>query len=169
MKRTMLALVLLGCMVAAGCQQRFQMDTEVFDRFDLVTLKVSKSADVLHALKKDDEMIAQSPTVVVSWGQRNEQDHLWCNVVAFDDQTLAAARKYAAAFEEFDRVVYITARRKLRFDAQLVVPRQLLDEPYADAGARNRAVLAWAIDTFKHDMDSLGDENTELAGLVMLV
>ena len=64
---------------------------------------------------------------------------------------------------------FITARRKLRFDAELVAPRQLLDEPYTDAGDRNRAILAWAMESFREDMDSLGRENTELLSLAMLI
>jgi len=168
--RTMLVVAVFGglALMAAGCQ-RFQMDTEVFDRFDLATLKVSRSADVLNAIKKDDELVVQSPTVVCSWGQRDNGDNLWCNAVAFDEQSLTAVRKYAAAYEQFDRPYFVTACRKLRFDAQLVVPQRLLDEPYADAGARNRAVLAWALDRFREDMDTLSGQSTELNSLAMLI
>jgi len=167
-KRILFAAAVLGGLAVAGCQ-RFQMDAEVFDRFDVATLKVSRSADVINAIKKDDELLVQSPTVVAAWGQRDEQSRLWCNAVAFDEETLTAVRKYAAAYEQFDRSYFITARRKLRFDAELVVPRQLLDEPYTDAGDRKRAILAWAMESFREDMDTLGGENTELLSLAMLV
>ncbi|HEV59058.1 MAG TPA: hypothetical protein ENN87_16430 [Phycisphaerales bacterium] len=168
MKRTLFAAAVLGGLAVAGCQ-RFQMDAEVFDRFELATLKVSRSADVLNAIKEDDEMLVQSPTVVALWGQRDEQNRLWCNAVAFDEESLTAVRKYATGYEQFDRSYFITARRKLRFDAELVAPRQLLDEPYANTSDRNRAILAWAMESFREDMDTLGGENTDLLNLVMLV
>jgi len=161
--RIVRTVVLLGAamcgLLVAGCQQRFAMDRDVFDRYYATNLRLSRSADVLTIIKKDAEVVTQTGGVVASAGERYKGQNLWFNAVAFDEQDLTAARKYAFAYEQFDKSWYVTARRRLRFDAQMLVGADVLAEPYTNDNARRKAILKGLVDAFQGDLGPAAADN----------
>lgn len=151
-------IVVMGlCAVAAGCQESYDDNKDIFNRFYMTDLKQSASADVLNIIKTlQREEMTQSGNLVVSFGDDNDGATLWYNMVAFDDQTLKAARKYA--FLENEK-----SPQRLRFDAQAVVDPQILAGPYTDENARKLAILNWLDRQFSTDGKQISASSQVLA------
>ncbi|MBN1817262.1 MAG: hypothetical protein JW828_07855 [Sedimentisphaerales bacterium] len=170
--KTRIALVaigIVGCLIVNGCQQPFNIDREVFERYGDITLKISRSQDVLTALTSDQETLIQSGNVILSVGQREKSNHLWFNAVAFDEQELTATAKYGMGYERYAPSIYINPEYKMRLDLEMVAPKDLLSEPYSTENARRIAVLTWAFETCKSDLAKGTGESQDLAGAVLLV
>jgi hypothetical protein len=106
-RKIFLPVALSLCLLLAGCQS-FNADQEVFRRYYLTTLKLTQSADILPVIAEDQrELLSQSESVVASWGQNKKGSILWFNMIAFDEESLAAARKYCFAVDEKARSFYI--------------------------------------------------------------
>ncbi len=122
------------------------MNTKVFDRYYMTTLKLSRSSDILSIIKNDDELVSQGGNVIASYGSADDGDDLWFNAVVFDEDELTAMGKYSLGFEQFNPAFYINSVRKVRFDAELVLGADVLSEPYADDNARKVAILDYLFD-----------------------
>lgn len=156
------------CFVSSGCQLMVR-DSKVFDRYYMTTLKFSSSADVLaHIQKEDSEFLSQSESVVASWGQKWSDAALWFNMVAFDEDELTAVRKYAFLGNEKAKGFYIVPAQSLRFDAQIVIDRAVLDEPYANENERRIAVLQNVLDVFSEDVNQLTFDSQTLMSASMM-
>lgn len=141
------------CVAAAGCQQSYDDNKDIFNCFYMTDLKQSASADVLNIIKTlQREDVAQSGNIVASFGDDNDGMISWFNLVAFDDQTLKAARKYGFMVNErTQQRLLMKPPQKLRFDAQAVVDPQILAGPYTDENARQLAILNWLDRQFSTD------------------
>jgi hypothetical protein len=141
------------CVAATGCQRSYDDNKDIFNRFYMTDLKQSASADVLNVIKTlQREEVTQSGNLVVSFGDDNDGMISWFNMVAFDDQTLKAARKYGFMVNErAQQRLLMKAPQKLRFDAQAVVDPQILAGPYTDENARRLAILNWIDRQFSTD------------------
>ena len=93
-KGLLVPLAVIACTVLSGCRT-FDSDKEVFGRYYLTTLKLSKSADILGIIQNEEiELLSQSENVIASWGQKKNDSILWFNMVTFDQDNLTATRKY---------------------------------------------------------------------------
>lgn len=166
-KNLFVAVSLVGCVLFSGCLENTQ-NKQVFGRYYLTTLKFSNSADVLSTYSTNKELTSQSESVVGSWGQKDDGDAIWFNVVAFDEVKLTAARKYALLVEE-NTELYITVKKhKFRFDSQSVMPSRLLAEPFDNENARSIAILKNLSENFNKDTGQLVFDGADLRSAAML-
>lgn len=129
--------------VLAGCGQPLSTYESVYERYYATTLGLSTSADVMAIIRdRDAELLSQSENVVAAWGKKGKNDRThWFNMVAFDQDSAAAVRKYGFILEE---TVWGPNRQPtpaLRLDAEIIMDAAVLDEPYPNANAKRIAVL----------------------------
>jgi hypothetical protein len=168
-RKIFLPVALSLCLLLAGCQS-FNADQEVFRRYYLTTLKLTQSADILPVIAEDQrELLSQSESVVASWGQNKKGSILWFNMIAFDEESLAAARKYCFAVDEKARSFYIKPMQRLRFDAQIVLDEQTLTRPYAGSNEKRIDVLKKILADFKQDAAHLTFDSQTLHSASMMV
>jgi hypothetical protein len=152
----------------AGCEETMK-DKDVFGRYYVTTLKFSTAADVLGtAVIGDKELVTQTSSVVASWGQEQDGQKLWFNIVAFDENKLTAARKYALMIDESTGIHVITPNRSFRFDAQSAASVRLLTEPFDNENARSIAILKALSEDFNADTGQVRLDGADLRSGVML-
>lgn len=166
-KNVFVAISLVGCVLFTGCIETAQ-DKQVFGRYYLTTLKFSNSADVLGTYSNNKELVSQSDSVVASWGQNDDIDAIWFNVVAFDEEKLTAARKYALLVEENTEPYVIVKKHKFRFDSQTVLSSRLLAEPFDNENARSIAILKNLSANFNNDTSQIIFDSADLRSATML-
>lgn len=167
-KNLCLIVALFGCAILAGCDEVMK-DRDVFGRYYVTTLKVSTSADVLETVAANNkELISQSPNVVASWGQQNNAEKLWFNMVAFEQEKSTAARKYALLVDENAGSYIVTPKRRLRFDAASVVDKDLLTDAFGSENARSIAVLKAVRESFVNDARQVTLDGDDLRSAVMV-
>lgn len=155
-------------MICAGCQQ-VATDDELFQRYEKTELKQATSADVLSQIHDfETDYLSQSESVVASWGSDKKSHRLWFNIVAFDEDQLLAVRKYAMIANERSTSVLMAPEQKLRFECKLVLPQQVLDEPYTSENAKRIALLKVALKLFGDDISQLTDDSQALRSASML-
>jgi hypothetical protein len=162
---TMAAVVCLS-----GCRVPTHKYEGVFDRYYMTTLKMSTSSDVLAVLQTDEELLSTSQNVVATWGKTGDKDRThWFNMVAFDEDTMLAARKYGFILEETRWGWNRAPLPALRFDAEIVMPAEALEAAYPSANARLIELLKESRDAFKSDAAELTYDADVLRGSVMMV
>ena len=167
-KNLCLTVAIVCCIVLAGCQETIP-DSKVFGRYYLTTLKFSTSADVLNVIADDEkELLSQSQSVIASYGQKKDAQELWFNMVAFDEASLKAVRKYAFLVDESSGLYIVTKKRTLRFDARAVVDAKLMAEPFENENAHNIAILRDVSDKFHDDIGQLTFDSVDLNSAAML-
>ena len=168
-KSLCLTVAIVCCVVLVGCQVTIP-DRDVFGRYYLTTLRFSTSADTLSVIADNEkELLSQSQSVVASYGQKKDAAELWFNMVAFDEARLTAVRKYAFLVDESTRPYLVARRRKLRFDARVVVDAKVLAEPFDNENARNIAILDDVSNKFSEDIAQLAFDSTDLQSAAMLM
>ena len=156
------------CLMLAGCST-FDADEQVFSRYYLTTLKLSQSADILRVIVQNEkELLSQSESVIASWGQQEQGSILWFNMIAFDEESLAAARKYCFAVDEKAKSFYIKPIQRLRFDAEVILDTQTLDEPYAGTNEKRIAALKKILADFKKDAAQVTFDSQDLYSASMM-
>ncbi len=168
-KNLCLTVAIVCCIVLAGCQETIP-DRDVFGRYYLTTLKFSTSADVLNVIADNEkELLSQSQSVIASYGQEEDAEELWFNMVAFDEAELAAVRKYAFLVDESTGPYVMARKRKLRFDARAVVDAKVMAEPFENENARSIAILRDVRDKFSNDIGQLTFDSADLNSAAMLI
>lgn len=154
--------------LCAGCQ-KVAKTGNIFERYEKTELKASSSADVLSRIHDaTTDYLSQSESVVASWGSDKKSHRIWFNIVAFDEDQLTAVRKYAMIANERSAGVLVAPEQKMRFECKLVLPQQVLDEPYANENARRIALLKAALSLFADDINQLTDDSQALLSASML-
>ena len=167
-KNLCMTVAIVCCVVLAGCQETIP-DSKVFGRYYLTTLKFSTSADVLNAVADNEkELLSQSQSVIASYGQEENAEELWFNMVAFDEAKLTAVRKYAFLVDESTGLYIVTKKRSLRFDARAVVDARVMAEPFENENARSIAILRDVSDKFNDDIGQLTFDSADLNSAAML-
>jgi hypothetical protein len=145
-------------------------DEELADSYYQTRLKESSSADVLTTIHRPEyEVLSQSKSVVASTGQKKKGHQMWFNVVAFDENEATAERKYFFVVDEKGKDFLFGPKRSLKFDSQMVLEPDILDEPYASENARRIAMLQQLSKNFHSDIDELAQDNKTLDVCGMLV
>jgi len=135
-------------------------DKELSGSYRQTKLKESSSADVLAAIARPKyELLSQSKSVVASVGQKKKGHKLWCNMVAFDENELTAKRKCFFVVDEKAKSLLIWPRRRLSFDSEMVLEKEVLGEPYANENARRIAILRQVLENIRRDVDEVAPDN----------
>jgi hypothetical protein len=161
---------LCGCSVVEYFKpEKPPYDEELYESYNQTELKFSSSAEVLATIYDANELLSQSKSVVASLGQKKDGYKRWFNMVAFDENKLTAKRKYFFVMDEKRKGLPFMPKRWFRFDSEIVMESQVLDEPYANQSARRIAILRRVLVNFHKDMDEVGADNKKLNICRMLI
>lgn len=123
----LLATLIVVLSLLSGCKTVGKSD--IFTKYYSTTLKQSTAAEVLGYIQDPKtEHLSQSESVISSWGELKTRSH-WFNLVAFDEEQQTATRKYAMTLEDY-RGPNTRQHANLRFDAEVVMDSQTLNEAY---------------------------------------
>ena len=135
-------------------------DEDLSYSYEQTLLKQSNSADVLATIHRPQyELLSQSKSVVASAGQKKEGHQIWFNMVAFDEDEPTAKRKYFFAIDEKAKKFLVQSRRKLDFDCEMVLNKDVLSKPYANENARRITILRQVLDNVRADIDEVALDN----------
>lgn len=168
MRVTKLLAVLCLCALC-GCSVGEQIasspsEKEVSSAYNQTTLKESTSADVLEVIAKPEGgLISQSKSIIASQGTNKKGYKLWFSMVAFDENALTAKRKSFFVVDEKKESLLIWPRRKLVFNAEMVLEPKVLDEPYANENARQVAILKQVTEDMRKDVAEISPDNKKIA------
>jgi hypothetical protein len=159
-------------MVLAGCmlQDFYYMvkpegapkDKDIAKAYHLTELRKSTAADVLPMIYMPDySLLSQSTKVLASQGQKEKGRKIWFNMVAFDEDDLLAKRKYLMISDERPGVLLTLTEpwEGLRFDCQMVLEGEVLEEPYSDENARRVAIMKFARQMVHDDIEEVKSDN----------
>ena len=171
------------CLFCGGCGDTFWGYTYEFFRpegdpnddvisaaYEATRLKESSAADVLVWIYLPAyEQLSQSKSVIASTGQKKKGYKRWLKMVAFDENELAARRKYLLIVDEKPKFLFAEPWANLRFNCEMVLGRDVLDEPYSDENARRIAVLKQVLENVRKDMDDIGQDSkaAEVCGMLI--
>ena len=163
-----------GCigLIGPGSRKVSVDDIPIFDRYYLTNLKQSSSADIIGAIATDGtELMSQAQNVIASWKEDKKGYVFWFNMVAFDEDSLTAARKYGMVFDEkaTQGIWFMFPVQKYRFEASMVLSRSVLNEPYADENAKRIAVVKEVMAQFTSDSEQLAGDSRVLNSSAMMV
>lgn len=145
-------------------------DEQLTQNYYLTQLKASTAADVLAAIHLPDyELLSQSRSVIASSGQKKQGHKIWFNMVAFDENTLTAKRKYFFLVDERPKSFWVQPKRKLSFDSEMVMGAELFSEPYANDNAKRIAILGKVKANVRMDMAEVAPEHKNLNACGMLI
>jgi len=150
-----------GCSVIENIMpEKPPYDKDLSYSYEQTQLKQSSSAEVLAAIHRPKyELLSQSKSVVASAGQKKEGHQIWFNMVAFDEDELTAKRKYFFDMDEKAKKFLVQSRRKLDFDCEMVLDRDVLSEPYANENARRITILRQVLDNVRADIGEVASDN----------
>ncbi|MEJ5259666.1 MAG: hypothetical protein WHS88_05700 [Anaerohalosphaeraceae bacterium] len=153
-----------------GCFQTFNEEKVVFPKYDGTILRQSTSAQVLSSIYEPlTEYLSQSESVVASWNERDKGRTHWFNMVAFDEDSLLAVRKYGFSCVEQRLGPNAPPRPKVRLDAELVLDERVLNTAYPNQNARLIAVLKEAQKQFNADALQVTGDSQTLQSSAMMV
>jgi len=134
-------------------------------------LNVSNSADVLSTIHLPEyELLSQSKNVVASFGEKRKKGYKkWFKMVAFNEDDLKAKRKYLFIEDERPKFLFLEPWEGLKFDCEVILKSEVLEEPYADENARLIAILQHVLDTFRLDIKEVAADNKALDICGMMV
>ncbi len=145
-------------------------DEQLSESYENTILKVSRAADVLAAIYEPKyEVLTQSKSVIASSGEKKKGREIWFNMVAFDENALTANRKYFFLVDEKPKSFWVQPKRRLKFDCEMVMGRELFDEPYANDNAKRIAILTKVLDNVRSDIDQVGAEDKNISTSGMLI
>jgi len=137
-------------------------DLELHENYDRIALKTGNSAYVLAMIQKSkDELLSRSTSVIASQGQKKKGRKLWFTMVAFDENGLAARRKYLFIVNDRPNLME-EPKKDLSFDCEVVMESEVPDKPYANENARRIATLRQVQEKLRKDTDQVGSDNKML-------
>ncbi len=151
-----------------GCQEGEQtsdaerpvVEPRLSDIYTATVLGRSNSLDVLEMVKqRPDELLSQSDSVVASQGEDKKGLRLWFTMVAFDEHSMKAARKYFFLVDENVKKAWFgKSKQGMVFHCQAVLPADVGQKPYEDENAKTRAIVGYVQKAFGADVDGLGED-----------
>ena len=135
-------------------------EKEAFQSYYLTELKTSTTADVLAMINLPKyETLSQSTSVIASAGEKKKGYKTWMKMVAFDENKLAAERKYLFMIDEKPKILFTEPWEGLRFDCQMVLGGDVLDKPYSNENAKRIAILKQVLENTRKDIDEVKGDN----------
>ncbi len=159
-KSLLVLMAVLCVVVVSGCHMSSK---PVFKRYYLTTVNVSTSAEIIPIIQAEGEMLAKGENAIASWGEKKKGSIVWFNAVAFDDETSKAIRKYGFVATPEKQ------EQRMRFDAELVINPDVLNEPYANENAKKIAVLKSILNDFSSDLEPLVKDGRALNSASLMV
>lgn len=158
-------------LMLVGCGRPLSSFESVSERYYATTLGLSTSSDVMAVIQdRDEELLSQSESVVTSWGKKGKNDRThWFNMVAFDQDSAVAVRKYGFILEESAWGLNRKPSPGLRLDAEVVLDAEILDEPYPNANAMRIAALRRAAALFSADAQEVVFDSVTLRNSTIMV
>ena len=169
--------VLLACGLLAGCSVvGFVMPAgppsyeQIYAVYRQTALNQSTSADVLAAFgRPKNELLSQSKSIIATAGQGKRGQKTWFNMVTFDENELIAKRKSVFIADERPKQLFAEPWEGVNFDCKMVLPRKVLDEPYANENARRIAILKQVGADTRKDTGEIGEDNKVVGTCGMVV
>ena len=162
--------VLLVCGLLAGCAvvEFFKPAgpptyEQIYAIYRQTVIKQSTSADVLGAFGRSEyELLSQSKSIIATAGLKKKGYKRWFNMVTFDENELIALRKYVFISDERPKQLFVEPWEGVYFDCKMVLPKEVLDEPYANENARRIAILKQVGMDMRKDTGEIGADNKEI-------
>jgi len=143
---------------------------ELWGNYNLTRLNESSSADVLTTLQgAEHELLSHSKSIIASVGQKKRGYHTWLNMVAFDENELTAKRKYLLVINERPRILFTEPWEGVSLDSEMVLERDVLDEPYSNENARLIAILRRVKKNARADIGQVSSDNKMLKVCGMVI
>jgi hypothetical protein len=169
--------VLSACGLLAGCEagEFFKPEgppsnSQIYAIYRQTALKQSTSAGVIAAFGQPKyALLSQSKSVIALAGKKKEGYKTWFNMVAFDEDELTARRKYVFICDERPKQLGVEPWEGIDFDCKMVLPRKVLDEPYANENARRVAILKEVGADVRKDTGEVGMDNKSLKVCGMII
>jgi hypothetical protein len=169
--------VLVLCGLIAGCAvvgfftpERAPSNEHIYAIYRQMTLKQSSSADILTLFGSPEYgLISQSKSIIAQAGQKKKGYKSWFNMAAFDENSLIVNRKYVFIVDERPKQLFVEPWEGVDFDCQMVLPKEVLDEPYANENARRIAILKQVGADTRKDTTEVGADNEVVARCGMIV
>jgi hypothetical protein len=171
--KTIRALVLVMCCLVAGCSvatfftpEGPLSNKEIYSLYRQTILKQSTSADVLSAFGTPKyALLSQSKSIVALAGDKDKKQgkKMWFNMVSFDETELIAKRKYVFVSDERPKQLFVDPWEGVDFGCQMVLPKDILDAPYANENARRIAILKNVEADTRKDTGEVGADNAMLS------
>ncbi len=170
----MRVLVVVLCGLAAGCDTMNPFvfvvpegpptNKDIYAQYRQTILKQSTSADVLSRFgTPKDALLSQSKSIAALAGITKQSHKMWFNMVSFDESELIAKRKYYFIYNERPKQLLVDPWEGLDFGCQMVLSKEILDEPYADENARRIAILKKVDADTRKDTVDIGSDNAMLS------
>jgi hypothetical protein len=170
----LLSFGLYGCSVGQYFHRQKLPYEKLSASYNQVRLKTSASLDVLQIVGaseadlgprfKGRHLLSQNDTAIASTGQNKNGYKSWVTLIAFDEKSMVARRKYFYLVEEKAWV-----KPGLIFDSQMVLPFELLDKLYKNDEEKQIAILNQVAEDFGKDVAQLSQDNKmlEVCGMLM--
>lgn len=175
-KALRLVILLLGGVIAGCSVVEFvkpegpPSNEQIYAVYQQMILKQSTSADVLMLLGRPEYgLLSRSKSIIARAGQKKKGYKSWLNMAAFDENSLIANRKYVFIADERPRQLFVEPWEGVDFDCQMVLPKEILDEPYANENARRIAILKRIGADTRKDTSEVGADNEVIARCGMIV
>ncbi len=161
-----LGALLVGCSdESSGRRQPVFSQEELSTPYRHIMIKDSLTIDALPKIQRfhsdrgpllgGGEVLSQGQNIVASLGQGKDGRETWFNMVTFDEYKLNVIRKYFFLVDENAARFPARFRRGLRFDCEMVLDQEILDESYTSENARRIAILRRVLVNLRNDMEEL--------------
>jgi hypothetical protein len=169
--------VLVCCGLLAGCSavdffrpEGPPKNGQIYSIYRSTVLKQSTSSDVLAAFGTPKyAILSQSKSIVALAGEKKKGYKTWFNMVTFDESEPIAMRKYVFISDEKPRQLFVEPWEGVYFDCKIVLPKEVLAEPYANENARRIAILKQVGADIRKDTGEVGKDNKdmEICGIII--
>jgi len=176
-------MVLAACGMLAGCEliseygisefftpEWSPSNGQIYATYRQIKLKTGTSAEVIAAFGNPEyALVSQSKSIIALAGQKKKGYKTWFDMVVFDESELTARRKYVYIADERPKQLFVEPWEGVYFDCQIVLPRKVLDEPYANGNAKRIAILKQVEADTRRDTSEVGADNAVLTVCGMTV
>jgi hypothetical protein len=170
-------IILTVCGMVAGCSvvefakpEGRPSNQWVYDIYRQIEVKKSNAADVLMLFGRPDfALLSQSKSAIALAGEKKKGYKMWFDMVCFEENELIANRKYVFISDEKPRQLFVEPWEGVYYDCQMVLPKKILDEPYATENARRIAILKQVGEDSRRDTADVGADNKDIAICGMVV
>jgi hypothetical protein len=167
-------LVVAMCCLIAGCgvegtysfftPEGLPKNQQIWALYRQTNLKQSTSSEVLARFDNPKyALLSQSKSIVALADKTNAGRKMWFNMVTFDENELIAKRKYFLISNERPKQFSLEPWEGVDFGCQMVLPKDFLDEPYANENARRIAILKKVDSDTRKDTGEIGTDNKAIS------
>jgi hypothetical protein len=165
-KRIFFAVLFLLMLIFSGCgyleepvdRMSFGPEpqtAELPENYYAIEAGQSSAAEVLEVIHRPDyELMAQSESSIVSWGNGKKGYRMWLTMASFAEEDVTVTRKYFLAVDEKSYHLF-AEDQKLFFAVKAIISPELLERNFTSRDQRKITVLKRVFDNFKEDIRPL--------------